>query len=106
MPAADERDARRCSRRSIIAETGLAVACERAFLAALDGSCRTPIAGYAQVAGDRLRFDGIVLSQDGRESYEAHGSGSAGDAAAIGRAAGEDILRRAPQSFLASVGIG
>ena len=67
----------RCSRRSIIAETGLAVACERAFLAALGGSCETPVAAYAQVAGDRLRFDGIVLSQDGREAYEAHGSGSA-----------------------------
>ena len=36
----------------------------------------------------------------------AHGSGSADDAAAIGRAAGEDIMRRAPKSFLASVGIG
>ena len=64
------------------------------------------LAAYAQVAGGRLRFDGIVLSQDGREAYEAHGSGSADDAAAIGRAAGEDIMRRAPKSFRASVGIG
>jgi hydroxymethylbilane synthase len=87
-------------------ETGLTVACERAFLAALGGSCETPVAAYAQIAGGRLRFDGIVLSQDGREAYEAHSSGSADDAAAIGRAAGEDIMLRAPKSFLASVGIG
>lgn len=32
-------------------ETRLAVVCERAFLAALDGSCRTPIAGWARVSG-------------------------------------------------------
>lgn len=32
-------------------DTRLAVVCERAFLAALDGSCRTPIAGLAQVSG-------------------------------------------------------
>ena len=43
--AADDADRARCSRRSTIAETGLAVACERAFLAALGGSCRTPVAG-------------------------------------------------------------
>ena len=77
----------------------LAVACERAFLAALDGSCRTPIAGYARVDGDRLRFDGIVLSPDGREAYEARGSGSATMPPRSARRRGEDIRRRAPEEL-------
>lgn len=46
--------------------TGQALACERAFLAALDGSCRTPIAGYATVAAGQLSFSGMILTPDGR----------------------------------------
>jgi hydroxymethylbilane synthase len=88
-------------------ETSLALACERAFLAALDGSCKTPIAGYARIeTGLLLRFDGMVLSEDGRESYEASRSGDPADAAEIGREAGKDIRRKAPAAFLRRLGIG
>jgi hydroxymethylbilane synthase len=86
--------------------TAQAIACERAFLAALNGSCRTPIAGHARVEDGRIRFDGILLSGDGREFYEAGQSGAAEDAAAIGRAAGEEIRGHAPASFLRRLGIG
>src|SRR5690606_20529348 len=41
------------------------VSCERAFLAALDGSCRTPIAGYATCDGEELHFYGLILTPDG-----------------------------------------
>jgi hydroxymethylbilane synthase len=53
------------------ASTHLAIACERGFLAALDGSCRTPIAGLAQVEADQLNFRGEVLSLDGQASWTA-----------------------------------
>lgn len=47
-------------------ETRLAVACERAFLLTLDGSCRTPIAGYASKDADgNCIFNGLVASPDG-----------------------------------------
>jgi hydroxymethylbilane synthase len=49
--------------------THLAVACERGFLAALDGSCRTPIAGLAEIEDERLVFRGEVLTPDGRNSW-------------------------------------
>src|SRR5205085_10500903 len=39
--------------------TAVALAAERAFLAVLDGSCRTPIAGHAIVTGDALSFRGL-----------------------------------------------
>jgi hydroxymethylbilane synthase len=53
------------------AQTHLAIACERGFLTALDGSCRTPIAGLAEVEGSHLFFRGEVLTVDGRNSWTA-----------------------------------
>ena len=53
------------------AETHLAISCERGFLAALDGSCRTPIAGLAELEGSHLFFRGEVLTVDGRNSWTA-----------------------------------
>lgn len=84
--------------------TTTALACERAFLATLDGSCRTPIAGYAEIDGPRLRFHGMVLTPDGTEAHEITAEGAAGDAAAIGRKAGEDIREKAGSRFFESWG--
>ncbi|MBV9420636.1 MAG: hydroxymethylbilane synthase [Alphaproteobacteria bacterium] len=50
--------------------TEVALTCERAFQNALDGSCRTPIAGLATVSGDTLSFRGEVLAPDGREAAQ------------------------------------
>jgi len=73
--------------------TAIALACERAFLAALDGSCRTPIAGLAQWENGILRFRGEVLALDGSDFVETAqeqklGSNPRAQAAEIGRAAG------------------
>eukprot|EP00913_Durusdinium_trenchii_P019329 g18170.t1 len=46
-----------------------AVSCERSFLAALDGSCRTPIGGYAMCDCDDIRFSGIILTPDGQREH-------------------------------------
>ena len=70
--------------------TGLRLAAERAFLAELDGSCETPIAGLALLDGDKLWLRGEILRPDGSESLadEVHGSASDGDAM------GTDLARR------------
>jgi hydroxymethylbilane synthase len=80
-------------------ETALALACERAFLAALDGSCRTPIAGHAVVRGDALEFHGIILTPDGALAHEVARRGAAADAATLGRLAGETVRGRAGTRF-------
>ncbi|MFL1876801.1 hydroxymethylbilane synthase [Hansschlegelia beijingensis] len=85
-------------------ETAAALICERAFLAVLDGSCRTPIAGLARVDGEKLSFRGMVLSVDGARVVEAAREGAATDAAALGAAAGEDVRSRAPADLLAVFG--
>ncbi|MDW6022120.1 hydroxymethylbilane synthase [Mesorhizobium sp. BAC0120] len=81
------------------ADTAAALACERAFLGALDGSCRTPIAGYAQVEGGRLSFSGTILRPDGREAHSVRKEGHAADAAAIGAAAGDEARAKAGPGF-------
>jgi len=79
--------------------TGWALACERAFLAALDGSCRTPIAGHAVIEGSELRFRGLILSPDGREAHDVEAEGRAEDAERIGRMAGEKVRAKAGTGF-------
>jgi hydroxymethylbilane synthase len=86
-------------------DTAVAVACERAFLEALDGSCRTPIAGYAAVSGTELSFHGTVLTPDGTAWHEERASGPLEDAAEIGLAAGAATKARAPATVLAVLGL-
>ncbi len=82
-------------------DTQVRLDAERAFLAVLDGSCRTPIGGLAVVEGDRLHFRGIVLKPDGSEVHEIQETGAVDDAAAIGRAAGEALKAKMGPGFLA-----
>jgi hydroxymethylbilane synthase len=81
------------------ADTAAALAAERAFLAALDGSCRTPIGGHARLAGNLLRFRGIIIKPDGSEAFEVVREGSREDAAALGRDAGDELKRQAGSDF-------
>ncbi len=79
--------------------TSTALACERAFLGALDGSCRTPIAGLATVSGDLVQFHGMILLPNGNEAHEVSGEGKLADAAEIGRDAALRIRERAGSHF-------
>jgi hydroxymethylbilane synthase len=71
--------------------SAVAVACERAFLAALDGSCRTPLAGHAVIEGGKVSFRGHALTHDGVHCFETTRQGSAADAQRMGREAGEQV---------------
>jgi hydroxymethylbilane synthase len=77
------------------------LAAERAFLAELEGSCRTPIAGLARFADGRLRFKGQVLRTDGSESFEIDAQGAASDAVGLGADAGRSLRARLPNGVLA-----
>jgi hydroxymethylbilane synthase len=76
-----------------------AASCERAFLAALDGSCRTPIGGYAVCEGDLIRFSGLIITPDGRNQHAVTIDGHRRDAVALGTRAGQDIRARAGSVF-------
>jgi hydroxymethylbilane synthase len=83
------------------ADTACALAAERGFLAVLDGSCRTPIAGHATLAGDRLHFRGLIVRPDGSEAHETTRAGARGDAVALGADAGRELKSRAGANFFA-----
>ncbi len=80
-------------------DTGLRLAAERAFLARLDGSCQTPIAGLALLAEGGLWLRGEILRPDGSEAVAGEIRGASGDGAALGRALAEDLLGRAGPGF-------
>jgi hydroxymethylbilane synthase len=81
--------------------TATATAAERAFLAVLDGSCRTPIAGLALRQGDELWLRGELLTPDGTQRVAVERRGPAADALALGRDAGDEARRRAGPAFFA-----
>ncbi|MEJ2376082.1 MAG: hydroxymethylbilane synthase [Pseudolabrys sp.] len=81
------------------AETFTAVTCERAFLAELDGSCKTPIAGHATVSDDTIEFRGLIARPDGGAAHDIAGHGSRKDAATIGTDAGRELKHRAGPNF-------
>ena len=82
------------------AETGYALAAERAFLEVLDGSCRTPIAGHATASGHELTLRGMVLRPDGSEVHEGEERGPVTEAREIGVRLGRRLLERLPPGFL------
>ncbi|MBI1180578.1 MAG: hydroxymethylbilane synthase [Alphaproteobacteria bacterium] len=79
--------------------TETCITAERAFLAALDGSCRTPIAGLAVLDGDGIWLRGEILTPDGRLHHATERKGPASDAAAMGLDAGEELRRRGGPDF-------
>ncbi|WP_185984383.1 hydroxymethylbilane synthase [Aureimonas mangrovi] len=81
--------------------TAVELAAERAFLARLDGSCRTPIAARAILEAELLRFHGMILTPDGARMHETRGEGLAERAAAIGDEAARTLLAEAGTGFFA-----
>jgi hydroxymethylbilane synthase len=82
------------------ADTSTAIACERAFLAELDGSCKTPIGGHADISGDTIHFRGLLAHPDGNPSCEHRSRGPRAAAVKIGTEAGRAIKRDAPAGLI------
>jgi hydroxymethylbilane synthase len=79
--------------------TGQRLLAERAFLAALDGSCETPIAGLAELEGGNLRLRGEVLRPDGSERITDDATCAIEDGADMGREMAARLLARAGDGF-------
>jgi hydroxymethylbilane synthase len=81
------------------AATSTAVAAERAFLAVLDGSCKTPIGAHATIDGDILQFRGLILKPDGSAAHETSVAGPVRDAVKIGKDCGAALRQYAGPGF-------
>ncbi len=75
------------------------VGAERAMLAALDGSCRTPIAGLAECKSGLLTLEGLLIKPDGSSEIRGRREGDIGDAAALGGALGGELRSQAGPGF-------
>ena len=80
-------------------DTGYRVAAERAFLARLDGSCQTPIAGLAEIRDGHLLLRGEILRPDGSAAISGHREGTVGEGAQMGADLAEELLSRAGAGF-------
>jgi hydroxymethylbilane synthase len=103
---ANDEQARTLLQKLDIAEYNIAAATERAFLQALDGSCRTPIAALAQIDGATLTFLGEVLTPDGTKHWRREGNSDATMAAgtALGAELGKQIREQAGPHYSAHFG--
>jgi hydroxymethylbilane synthase len=76
---------------------------ERALLAALDGSCRTPIGGYARLLADgNLHLTGLVAREDGSFLLKRSCQGPKADAEAMGTELGRSLKADSPADIFAS----
>jgi hydroxymethylbilane synthase len=81
------------------ATSAACVTAERAMLAALDGSCRTPIAGLAEAHGDRLHLRALLLAADGSVERRAEGTAAITDATKLGNELGAQLRAGAGPEF-------
>ena len=79
-------------------DTEIAAACERAFLRVLDGSCRTPIAGYAEISSGAIHLRGLLAEPDGSVYYKGELRGDVTDAESIGIELAKHILAKKHQA--------
>jgi hydroxymethylbilane synthase len=77
-----------------------AVLAERAFLAALGGSCQTPIAGHAYMEGAQLTMIGLVISPDGQQAFRGKESGRPFDASGVGERMAQKLLAAGADKIL------
>lgn len=96
-----EADARTADLVGVLnhAPTATTIAAERALLATLDGSCRTPIGAFTELNGVSCRLTAEILSPDGREFYRGSVDGAAADAAKLGTQLGATLLEQAGPEF-------
>ncbi|NVO26146.1 hydroxymethylbilane synthase [Donghicola sp. C2-DW-16] len=81
------------------ADTAVLMAAERTLLAALDGSCETPIAGLAELQDGTVHLRAEILRPDGSESLTEEGSAPAAEAAKLGADIAARLLSRAGEGF-------
>ncbi|GLQ11487.1 porphobilinogen deaminase [Devosia yakushimensis] len=81
------------------APTHTAITAERAMLAVLDGSCRTPVGALSTLENGVLTLKGQILSLDGKTAFESAATGT--DPSALGKKIGDDLIAQAGTEWLA-----
>ena len=80
--------------------SSLALKAERAFLAALGGGCKVPVAAYAQLDGEELHISAMAGLPDGSRIFRIQVTGDADDAASAGNQAAEALLETGAREII------
>ena len=80
--------------------TRRAIEAERAFARRLGANCRTPIAAYAKITGEKLSIDGLVGSLDGRKVMRGRLASDNPDASKVGEELAHSLIRQGAQLVL------
>jgi hydroxymethylbilane synthase len=97
---ADDAETRRLLMPIEDRDTATAVAAERAFQAAIEGDCNTPLAAHATVARGQVALHAMVSDPDGKRRLEDSATAPASDAERLGRRLGERLLARGARDIL------
>lgn len=81
-------------------DTSIRVNAERAMNARLNGGCQVPIAGFAEIRGERLFMRGLVGSPDGKLLYRAEAESALDQAEQLGQGIADDLLRQGADKIL------
>ena len=81
-------------------DSHLAAQAERALLKALGGNCQTPIAAYAQVHGDHITLDALVVSPTGKPIFRHQATNHVNKADALGRSLAKTLLTMGADKIL------
>ena len=100
---ADSGPAHRIAKSLEHGDTRIAVTAERAVLASLGGGCQVPIGAYATVQNGIVHLRAVVVSPDGKQVIRNQARGLAGEAAAIGKTLGDQLLAEGGKQILESV---
>jgi hydroxymethylbilane synthase len=98
----DDLDTTRLAAPLNDAPTALCVAAERAYLGQLEGSCRTPIAGYAELRGSKLAIRGEILTTDGARAFASDLTGDPEVARNLGAKLAAELLDQAGPDFFSN----
>jgi len=85
------------------APTSIAIGAERALLAELDGSCRTPIGAFTELTETSCTLHGEILSPDGKQAFNLSLAGTTGEARALGTELGRQLLGLAGPEFMSKL---
>jgi hydroxymethylbilane synthase len=80
--------------------TALRVTAERAMNERLQGGCQVPIAGFAELDGDRISLRGLVGTPDGSHIIRGEITGPCAEARLLGLALAEELLDKGADHIL------
>lgn len=85
-------------------ETELTSELERSFLETLGGDCNVPAGCYAEVKGNSVTAEGVVIDTDGKYLVKDHIGGDIYNTRGLGKKLAEFLLSRGGEDILASLG--